>query len=91
MAGNKNKKNRHTSAEAPTKPYVQIIIFALVLVALMSVLIKSLYDLTIVQGESYLERADREATNTIVTKGRRGTIYDRNGLVLAYVTITVLR
>ena len=84
MAGNKNKKNRHTSAEAPTKPYVQIIIFALVLVALMSVLIKSLYDLTIVQGESYLERADREATNTIVTKGRRGTIYDRNGLVLAY-------
>ena len=68
----------------PKKPYIRIAIFAVVLLLLMGVLIRSLYDLTIVKGESYLARADQEATNTIITKGRRGTIYDRNGLVLAY-------
>ena len=68
----------------PKKPIVRIVIFGVVLLLLMGLLLKSLYDLTVVQGETYSARADQEATNTIITKGRRGTIYDRNGLVLAY-------
>ena len=78
------KPKRQTDANKPVKPYVQLGVFALILLIMMGVLIKALYDLTIVQGESYHERGDKEATSTIVTKGRRGTIYDRNGLVLAY-------
>lgn len=62
----------------------RIAAFALLLLVMMGVLLRSLYVLTVVQGETYSERGDKESTNTIITKGRRGTIYDRNGLVLAY-------
>ncbi|MBQ7060872.1 MAG: hypothetical protein IJM85_03720 [Clostridia bacterium] len=83
MARKKHGTSKNSSS-GERKPIVQIVIFACLIALLTGVLIKALYDLTVVQGESYHERGDREATNTIVTKGRRGTIYDRNGLVLAY-------
>ncbi|MBQ3938745.1 MAG: hypothetical protein II724_05290 [Clostridia bacterium] len=75
---------KQTDANKPVKPYVQVGVFAFILLVLMGILLRSLYGITVVQGESYYQRGDKEATNTIVTKGRRGTIYDRNGLVLAY-------
>ena len=77
-------KNRQTGKNEIKRPIARLIVFAVVLTALAAVLINALYDITIVKGETYLERGDSAATNTIVTKGRRGTIYDRNGLVLAY-------
>ena len=54
------KKNREKQNENK-RPSARLIIFAVVLVIMMGVLIKSLYDLTIVKGESYLERGDKEA------------------------------
>ncbi|MBR4434490.1 MAG: hypothetical protein IKS90_00090 [Clostridia bacterium] len=70
--------------KAQKKPRFRLIIYALVLTLMMGYLIKSLYDLTIVKGEALSIKASSEATNTMITKGRRGTIYDRNGLVLAF-------
>ena len=65
---------------AQKKPILRIVLFAVVLFIMMGVLIRTLYDLTVVHGEDYLRIASSEATNTIVTKGRRGAIFDRNGL-----------
>ena len=66
------------------KPLGRFIILAVVLLMMMGTLLTTLYGLTIKNGEYYTENAEKEATNTIVTRGRRGTIYDCNGLVLAY-------
>lgn len=66
------------------KPIFRLTVFALALVAMAAVLIKSLYELTVVRGAEYYNMAKSESLNTIKTKGRRGAILDRNGLVLAY-------
>ena len=66
------------------KPLGRFIILAVVLLMMMGTLLTTLYGLTIKNGDYYTENAEKEATNTIVTRGRRGTIYDCNGLVLAY-------
>ena len=66
------------------KPLGRFIILAVVLLMMMGASLTTLYGLTIKNGDYYTENAEKEATNTIVTRGRRGTIYDCNGLVLAY-------
>lgn len=66
------------------KPIFRFIILALVLVLMATVLFKSLYELTVIRGEDYYNTAKSESLSTIKTKGRRGAILDRNGLVLAY-------
>ena len=66
------------------KPLGRFIILAVVLLMMMGTLLTTLYGLTIKNGDYYTENAEKAATNTIVTRGRRGTIYDCNGLVLAY-------
>ena len=66
------------------RPLARFIILSVVLCMMLGLLLSRLYALTVMQGDIYSEAATNEATNTIVTKGKRGTIYDRNGLVLAY-------
>lgn len=56
----------------------------LALIMMAALLVKALYDLTVVHGDEYYNVAKNESLNTIKTKGRRGAILDRNGLVLAY-------
>ena len=61
------------------KPLGRFIILAVVLLMMMGTLLTTLYGLTIKNGDYYMENAEKEATNTIVTRGRCGTIYDCNG------------
>jgi penicillin-binding protein 2 len=68
----------------PKKPIFRLIVFMLVLLMMAALLVKALYDLTVVHGDEYYSVAQNESLNTIKTKGRRGSILDRNGLVLAY-------
>lgn len=62
----------------------RFIMLIIVFIMMMGVLLAQLYDLTVMQGEAYLSDADDELRSVVVTKGKRGTIYDCNGLVLAY-------
>jgi len=66
------------------KPASRFLILGAILLLMMGALIYKLFDVTIAQGESYSEEANSLSTREIITKGKRGTIYDRNGLVLAY-------
>lgn len=67
-----------------SKPVFRLIMIAAVLLAMMGTLIFRLFRVTVAQGESLAVEADQLSERTIVTKGRRGKILDRNGLVLAY-------
>ncbi len=66
------------------KPVSRLIIIAVLLLAMMGTLIVQLFRVTIAQGETLAEEAGTLSARTIVTKGKRGDILDRNGLVLAY-------
>lgn len=66
------------------RPLARFTILAVVFFMMLGLLLSRLYALTVMQGDTYSNAANAEATDTIVTKGKRGTIYDRNGLVLAY-------
>ncbi|MCR5808600.1 MAG: hypothetical protein K6G56_03465 [Clostridiales bacterium] len=66
------------------KPVSRLIILAVLLLAMMSTLIFQLFRVTIVQGASFAEEAGTKSVRTVITKGKRGDILDRNGLVLAY-------
>lgn len=66
------------------KAIARFIIVAVILLAMMSLLISRLYAIAIVEGSAFISDAENKSTDTIITKGKRGTIYDRNGLVLAY-------
>ncbi|MBR3299431.1 MAG: hypothetical protein IKI64_09570 [Clostridia bacterium] len=66
------------------KPIFRLIVFMLVLVMMAALLVKALYDLTVIHGDEYYSIAKSESLSTIKTKGSRGRILDRNGLVLAY-------
>lgn len=62
----------------------RIILLFFVLLAMMGALIYKLGTLTIAQGESLSGEAADRAQSSIVEKGKRGRILDRNGVVLAY-------
>lgn len=70
--------------EIAKKPLSRLIIIAAILLAMMFTLIFQLFRVTIAQGESFAEEAVSKANRVVVTKGKRGKILDRNGLVLAY-------
>ncbi len=65
-------------------PNSRYILLALVMIGLMSALIVRLGELTLTQGETLSTEAAERAQSTIVSKGKRGRILDRNGVVLAY-------
>ncbi|MBQ1893799.1 MAG: hypothetical protein II155_06810 [Clostridia bacterium] len=70
--------------DGPKKPISRLIVIAALLLAMMGTLIFQLFRVTIAQGESLAEEAGSLSTRTVITKGKRGDILDRNGLVLAY-------
>ncbi len=70
--------------DAQKRPLPRLIILGILLLAMMSLLIFQLFRVTIAQGESFAEEAGSISSRTVVTKGKRGDILDRNGLVLAY-------
>lgn len=58
--------------------------FIVLFVAMFAVLIFQLFNLTVINGDTYSEKAKTTKTRTITLKGNRGTIYDSNGIALAY-------
>lgn len=66
------------------KPHFRFVVAALAALTLMSLLIYRLGKLTIVEGQGYAESAEQRSVKTIAEKGERGSILDRNGVVLAY-------
>ena len=70
--------------EIAKKPLSRLIIISGILLAMMFTLVFQLFRVTIAQGESFAEEASSKASRVVITKGKRGQILDRNGLVLAY-------
>ena len=62
----------------------RIFALALVFTGMVLVLAAKLFDLQIINGESYLEDYVQMIEKTVTTPGTRGNIYDRNGKLLAY-------
>ena len=62
----------------------RIFALALVFTGMFLILAVKLFDLQIVNGESYLEDYVQMIEKTVTTPGTRGNIYDRNGNLLAY-------
>ncbi len=58
-------------------------IVAVLFIVLAFILVRRLYSLQIVNGESYYNNFSMKTTKTLTLKSTRGNIYDRNGEVLA--------
>lgn len=58
-------------------------VLLLVFVLLSCVLIRQLFNLQIIQGESYISEFETKTTKTRVIKSTRGNIYDRNNKLVA--------
>lgn len=59
-------------------------VLLIVLVLLFAIMLQRLWELQILEGESYAENYELKITRTIKDNNVRGNIYDRNGEVLAY-------
>ncbi|MCI6093701.1 MAG: hypothetical protein MR684_01280 [Clostridium sp.] len=81
---NKIRRDARLRRAASVRPFSRFIILSLVLLLMMGVLVNGLYALTIKEGAEYSSQAQQEAVSVITLRGKRGTIYDCNGLVLAY-------
>lgn len=74
--------------------FSRMTLLAAVLLAMFAIVLLRFYHLQVDQGESYQQQLEDNLTREQTTPGFRGTIYDRNGEVLAYneliykVTIT---
>ena len=66
------------------KPMARLLIFSVVILIMLGLLLSRLYEITIIEGKKYLSSSLDQYTHIIETRGKRGTVYDRNGLVLAY-------
>ena len=60
------------------------IVFCTLLAVFTVVIIARLYSMQIVKSDYYAERIDTKSTKTISLYGKRGTIYDRNMIPIAY-------
>ena len=60
------------------------ILLTLVMLFMMGALIYKLGVLTLNQGEQLSGEAEERAQSSVISKGKRGRILDRNGVVLAY-------
>jgi penicillin-binding protein 2 len=68
--------------EATFEPRRLRLVIIFILVALVIFLIR-VFDLSVIKGQDYLEKAEENRTGTITLHTERGIIYDRNGFVLA--------
>lgn len=80
MFGSALRKIRKSIKEN-SKP--RIIVLQVMSVFLCMILLRQLWRLQIVDGETYAENFELKITKTIVEKGARGNIYDCNGDILA--------
>ncbi len=62
----------------------RLLLLFIVFVGMAAILIYRLFDLQIVNGESYLNNFRLMIQKEKVIEGTRGNIYDRNGNLLAY-------
>lgn len=62
----------------------RIFALAVIFTGLFGILIGKLFDLQIVNGETFQNEYVQKTAETITTPGTRGNIYDRNGNLLAY-------
>jgi penicillin-binding protein 2 len=66
----------------------RLVILGVCYALLVCVLISRLYSLQIIHGEEYLENYIQMTEKTVNTKASRGRIYDKNGYLLAYNTLS---
>ncbi len=71
-------------SETSKKPISRFIALTVIFLLMMSALIFQLARVTLGQGEQLAEEAGDMSSRTVITKGKRGRVLDRNGLVLAY-------
>lgn len=62
----------------------RVLVFIILMSILFVVLLQKLFDLQIINGESYLENYTLRIKKERVLESTRGNIYDRNGELLAY-------
>ena len=62
----------------------RIFALAVVFTGMFAILIGKLFDLQIINGETFQNEYVQKTAETITTPGTRGNIYDRNGNLLAY-------
>jgi len=60
------------------------IIFSIVAFVMFAVLVLQLFSLTILNGAYYSEQSQTKKTRSITLTGQRGSIFDKNGIPLAY-------
>ncbi|MFR5601477.1 MAG: hypothetical protein ACLTKI_03550 [Lachnospiraceae bacterium] len=61
----------------------RLVALGVIFTAMFSVLVSTLFQLQIIDGEKYLNDYIQKTEKTVTTAGARGNIYDRNGNVLA--------
>lgn len=64
-----------------------VIVYA-IMIAIITFYVVRLYEIQIINGDSYLARADENRISVVREQTKRGIIYDRNGVVLAKNTPT---
>ena len=62
----------------------RLLLLFIIFIAMAAVLIYRIFDLQIVNGESYLNNFQLKIQKEKIIEGTRGNIYDRNGKLLAY-------
>jgi len=62
----------------------RLVPITVVYILLFAVLINRMFELQIVEGETYVSEAQKRTTKTRAVKASRGNIYDCNGKLLAY-------
>lgn len=79
--------SRIVAQPKPTMFPRRVILLAALMLIVMAVLAARLFSLTIQRSEEYRQRAESVLVTSELTPTRRGTIYDRNGIVLAEDTL----
>lgn len=62
---------------------LSVILFRLALLITFFVLIGRMFQLQVVEGETFRERSDRNRFDLVEIPAQRGVVYDRNGTILA--------
>ena len=62
----------------------RLFVLSVVMVGLFAVLVQRIFVLQIINGEEYMDNYTLRIQKERVTSGTRGSIYDRNGKLLAY-------
>jgi penicillin-binding protein 2 len=61
----------------------RVLVFYIIIAGILTFYLIRLFNLQILQGASYKQKADNNSTSTVSIPATRGIIYDRNGYILA--------